>query len=61
MLRCRQLSVLDLLHGVPAALVLEVDVGLVLEQRLQELQVSRILREHSHMKTPNPQIKSDEL
>ena len=41
-LRCQH-SVLDLLHGVPAALVLEVDVGLVLEQRLQELQVSGIL------------------
>ena len=51
MLRRRQRSVLDLLHGVPAALVLEVDVGLVLEQRLQELQVSGILRKHSHMKS----------
>ena len=34
MLRSRQRSVLDLLHSVPAALVLDVDVRLVLEQRL---------------------------
>ena len=57
MLRCRQHSVLDLLHGVPAALVLEVDVGLVLEQRLQELQVSRILGEHSHNDDFGPLIR----